>query len=605
MSGRVRRRAGFAAQAVAIAATVVDGAFEILSPTRAADRQFARQGLHELRGSGGARSAFFTLGSAGGGGAYEGAKVGRSQTDWIADQGSADAHILPDLSIMRQRCRWLYNNDGTATAILESLITNIIGTGMTPEPTLPWNQLDIEPKEAMRIGEQMLNAWQRWAPYADAAGRCDMGGLQELLFGSWARDGDVGARIVRSRIPGSPYSIAVETIEADRIDTPVGLKDTRNIRAGVQLTSREGIPIAYWVAKQHPGDALLPQSLPAIRGRRLFLKVPRWDADGRPQFFHLFTVRRGGQSRGIPWLAPVIREFKNFGDYKKAELIAAKVAACFTMVVKTAGRVAGGVKRFVLGKLGDPSADGKRKEKLSPGGIVYLRNDEDVEALNPTRPNRAFDSFTMTMVRSIAAAVGLPYEIAMRDYSKSTWSSARASVVDARRMFVQFQQKFANCFLVQLWKLVMEEAWLRGDITGIKNFRRDIDLWCQVRFNGQGFEWVDPQKEGAGHQIALANKTGTRDEFCRKRLGKPFRQVAEQLALENEIIKELGLSSSPPPSPAGQTPPPPEPPPPAEPEEDEEDDSEDEPEESTDPAEQEKRDDKERGQHRRELGMTG
>lgn len=601
MSRQRRVRAGFAARAVAVVATVVDSAFEILSPLRATDRRLAREGLSSLRRDGGAQTSFFTQGAATGGGAYEGAKVGRSQSDWIADQGSADAHILPALPVLRQRSRWLYNNDGTATAILESLTTNIIGTGLTPEPTIPWKQLGIKPKDAIRIGEEMLNAWQRWIPYADAAGRCDFGSLQELLFASWARDGDVGARIVRNRLPHSPYSIAVETIEADRIDTPVGLKDTTQIRNGVQLT-KEGIPIAYWVAKQHPGDALLPQSLPAIRGKRLFVKVPRWDSEGRPQFFHLFTVRRGGQTRGIPWLAPVLREFKNLGDYKKAELIAAKVAACFTMVVKTAGRVAGGVKRFVLGKLGDSTADGKRKEKLSPGGITYLRSGDEVSSMNPSRPNVAFDGFTRAMIRIIAAAVGLPYEIAMRDYSKSTWSSARASMLEARRMFTQFQQKFANCFLVQLWKLVIEEAWLRGDIKGIKNFRRDIDLWCQVMFNGQGFEWVDPVKEGAGHKIALENMTGTRDEFCRKRLGKPFRRVAEQLALEEAIIDELGLTKVQPPQ-GGQPPPPP--PPPDTDDEEDEDEKEDEPEESTDPETQEKNDDKERAVVLRDLGLTG
>ena len=47
-------------------------------------------------------------------------------------------------------------------------------------------------------------------------------------------------------------------------------------------------------------------------------------------FVLCFTI---GQTRGLPFFAPVLTYFKDLAEYVEAELVAARIAACFSLFI--------------------------------------------------------------------------------------------------------------------------------------------------------------------------------------------------------------------------------------------------------------------------------
>ena len=77
--------------------------------------------------------AFYSMMS----GSYAGARSdGRELQDWSTSKASANADILGDLPELRGRSRDLERNAPIATGAINTVCTNAIGTGLTPQPSV-------------------------------------------------------------------------------------------------------------------------------------------------------------------------------------------------------------------------------------------------------------------------------------------------------------------------------------------------------------------------------------------------------------------------------------------------------------------------------------
>ena len=76
--------------------------------------------------------------------------------------------------------------------------------------------------------------------------------------------------------------------------------------------------------------------------------------------------------------------------------------------------------------------NGNRLYNLEPGAIEVLAPGETFAGFAPTRPNQGFDPFVRMMLRGVAASLGLSYESLSRDYSNTSYSSARTSLIEER-----------------------------------------------------------------------------------------------------------------------------------------------------------------------------
>jgi lambda family phage portal protein len=171
--------------------------------------------------------------------------------------------------------------------------------------------------------------------------------------------------------------------------------------------------------------------------------------------------------------------------------------------------------------------------------IRHLLPGESITSFNPQRPSATFEPFVEKMLRAISAALGLPYELVAKDFSKTNYSSARAALLEARRYFKVRQEWLARKLCQPVWEMVLEEAYLRGELGAI-SFYENKQYWVNASWITPGWEWVDPLKEAQAAEVGIRNGIITYSDLYSAQ-GKDWEECFEQRKREQEKIKELGL----------------------------------------------------------------
>jgi len=469
-------------------------------------------------------------------GAYRGAEKTRLRGDWHALQGSADADLLPDLPTLRQRSRDLNRNDAHASAITGTVVENVVGTGIKPQSRPDQDELGVAESQVREFSRRAERAWRIWVKRADAQNRMNFYEIQALIKRQILENGEVFVLPLMINEPGRRYRLALEVIEADRVSTPIG-KQGPNMRDGVELGDR-GQPIAYWIKKRHPGDV----QLGVAQASQEWVRYPAMNKAGRPNVLHLYHVKRPGQTRGEPFFAPVLSAFKDLGDFMEAEIVAARVAACFTAFI-TKNDPAAAYEGATV------DTQGNRIESLEPGITQYLAPGESVTFGDPKRPSGTFEPFVLAVLRSIGASLGLPLELVLKDFSRTNYSSARAALLEARRFFRGSQTWLADRLCQPCWEWVLEEAWLREDLPAVNLLGDQRDDWMKAHWIAPGWGWVDPVKEVDSSKMAIDAGLSTYADECAAQ-GRDWEEVFAQQKREQEKRKELGLVAPAPDKPA-------------------------------------------------------
>jgi len=466
--------------------------------------------------------------------AYRSAEKTRLRGDWNPLGGSADADLLPDLATLRERSRDLHRNNAHAAAITGTIVENEIGTGIRPQCRLDRKALGLDNDTALGFERAAERIWKRWAPRADAQNRMSLYEIQVLLKRQIIENGEVLALpLMLPEDRARPLSLALEVLEADRLETPPGRRQDPTIRDGVELGAR-GEPVAYWIRKHHPGDLLLGRGGVGVSSQTEHVRYPAVNAAGRPNVFHLYAVKRPGQTRGEPFYAPVLDTFKDLGDVIEATVVRERVKACFSAFVTKTNPL-----DAALGAGGTNGA-GQRLNELEPGMMEYLQPGESVTFGDPTGTGDTFDPFVNAMLRSMGAALGLPLELVLKDFSKTNYSSARAALLEARRFFRGGQMWMAQRFCQPVWEMVLDEAWLRELLPPVVLFGDQRDYWVQARWIAPGWGWVDPVKEVESSERAVAANISTLAEECAAQ-GRDWEEVLYQREREEQLRKELNL----------------------------------------------------------------
>ena len=238
-----------------------------------------------------------------------------------------------------------------------------------------------------------------------------------------------------------------------------------------------------------------------------------------------------GQTRGVPFFAPVLTYFKDKADYMEAELVAARIAACFALFVKKQDAFAAATIRT------SPNDTSQRIESVEPGMFEYLNPGEEIQSFNPSRPNAQYDAFISSILRAICSALNLSYEIVSKDFSQTNYSSARASLLQAYKYFKLRQDWISRKFCQPIWEMLLEEAWLKGELPA-RNFYENKYEWLRARWIAPGWQWVDPYKEAEAAKLTMdMGLSSLSDEAAAQ--GRDFEEILGQKVRELVKIKEL------------------------------------------------------------------
>lgn len=462
-------------------------------------------------------------------GGYKGAWRDRRATKrWRPGEGSADADTLPDIPDLRGRSRDLVRNMPLASGAISTTVTHTVGVGLVPNATIDREPLGLTEEAAQDWERRAEREFRIWAKHADLAETLTFEGLQELTLRSALESGDMLAiRRSRSR-PGHPFDLRLQLVEADRISNPSRRADGPRLAGGVQVDA-DGRSVAFHVTDRHPGDRYAS----AMSWRA----VPARYSDGRPICLHVVDRQRIGQSRGVPYLAPVVEALRELEQYTDGELRAAVVSALFTVFIEH--EQAGG--QTIVDQI-PQQTDGSGDLEMKPGAILDLGPGETANIANPGRPNPQFDPFVMSIMRQVGVALDLPYELLVKHFS-SSYSASRAALEIAALSFRRRRTWLVRTLCRPVWEMVIEEAVARGRLSAPGFFDDPIrrEAWLGTEWIGPARISLDPLKDAKADEVDIGNTVKTRAQVCIERTGGDFDRKANQAAREQKQLRSLGL----------------------------------------------------------------
>jgi lambda family phage portal protein len=321
----------------------------------------------------------------------------------------------------------------------------------------------------------------------------------------------------------------------------LGELDSLILRGGVSLDPSAGAPLGYWIRNAHPGDAYMAGMIGQFPA---WTFVPRRTSSGRLRVLHAFDAERPEQHRGKPILTSVLPMFKQIDRYSGAELSAAVANAMVAGVITTPMSHEDILDMFklpsgefdVVGylKMRDDHAVG-----LESGSILPLAPGDDFKSHLPQRPASGFSAFVENILRMIGVSADLPYELVLKDFSKTNYSSARAALLEAWRSFLRRRDNLGSQWCDPIYQCWLEEQVNAGTVDAPK-FYENRAAYQRCKWIGPGRGWVDPMKEAMAAQIRVDSNMSTLEDECAEQ-GKDWEENLEQRATELQRMQELNI----------------------------------------------------------------
>jgi lambda family phage portal protein len=461
--------------------------------------------------------------------------------NWYAPSGSADSDLIPELGTMVPRSRDLARNHGIASGAMQTYKDNIIGHVLRLASKPHYKLLGIERERAGEIGRVIENEFETWANTTE----CDAGRTMTLLgqtlqsLGSAMLNGEALALPLWRPRAGSRWAMRIQSIEADRLATPPWLENNPNVRGGVEI-DRDGAPVAYWIQRSHPGDRF---GLMGLYDPGAYQRIPAFTPRGMQRVIHLHDKERSGQNRGRPIVSSVMKEFRLAGKYTSAHLETAVASSLIAAFLESDLPPESAAELF--GE--DPAKAwedqlGGYHAQLQGAAVIPVPAGARITPFTPSSTNDAFGAFMESALRHIATGLNMPYELLLKDFSKTNYSSARAALLEAWRFFHGRRRWIKDYWLRPIYELWLDEAIARGRIPGITQAEYHANRYAYARANwvfaGRG--WVDPVKEAKAAEIRMQAGLSTLEQECAEQ-GLDWEEVLEQRARERDFMASLNL----------------------------------------------------------------
>lgn len=460
-----------------------------------------------------------------------------SLKNYMPERVLTRAHHAFERDLTIARVEDLYVNDGVAKSGVNSIATNVIGTGLTPQSVIPATRLGITPEMAKDVQDQMEWLWSEWCGQAHYREQLGFEDLQMLGVRSLIRAGEMVHLPVMEERPGCRFALRIQDIRPTRLRTPWDKQFDPLLHDGVEV-SPTGVPRAYWIASPVPSPTTIDDSF-YTSGQ--FARIPAMIGHRRG-IFHIFRPDAEEQYRGVSCLASAVKFLRHLNDSIDYELLAQVLAASFPVFI---GLEQGQPLPY---NVEEESEEGEKHyyQDIPPGMVMYGNKGEKPEVLESKRPSQNFLSFCELVLRILSSSLEIPYEVLTKDFSKTTYSSARAALLEAWRVYEVYRSFFVRQYCQPIWRMVQEEAYLRGYLLlpeGAPDFYEGMTYWCNTRWIGPARGYIDPTKEIAANIAAIDAGLMSRSEAIAER-GGDFDEIAEQLAREQARYAELGISVS-------------------------------------------------------------
>lgn len=450
---------------------------------------------------------------------YEAGSKAKRTLGWHAPTISPNNGVLWNLRTLRDRSRAAVRNDGYAKGIVDTLVSNLIGTGIKPLCRVD----DLDFRKAVHA------LWLRWTDESDADGCLDFYGQQAQAARGWLEGGEVFIRL-RPRLltDGLAVPLQLQILEPELCPHThnVTLSNGNRVRAGIEFDAI-GRRVAYWFHPSRPGDL---EDFDASQLRR----VP---AD---TVVHLYVPLRPGQLRGVPHLTQALIRLFELDKFDDATLLRQQLA---NMLVAFLTRPVDATTAD-LDPLTNQAIDASEVRppiSMEPAAFHELGTGESVEWSKPPDPPAGYVDFVRHHLRSACAASGVPYEIVTGDMSALNDRTMRVLLNDFRRRVQAWQhQVLVFQFCRPVYRAWMDQADLAGALALPLEYASVPDGWLTVEWQPQGWPYIHPLQDVQANKEAVRNGFKSRSAVVAENGDDP-EVIDEEQRLDNVRADENGL----------------------------------------------------------------
>lgn len=501
---------------------------------------------------------------------YEGAsRQSRELAMWRPSNQTADRDIIPNKRLSDARVRDTLRNDSFVRNGQLLHQDNIVG-GLFLLNSKPVTKIvlgdedEVWEREFQQEVETLFTLWaESTEAWPDSTRRHTFSSLVRLAVGTFLATGEVLAQVEWSRDQGDirPMNTSIRMIDLDRLSTPQNAAGNPFVIGGVEVNKRH-VPVAYHIRKAHPESFYVGQ---AFDWERVPAKKP-W---GRPQMIHLYDQWRPSQTRGISDLTSGLKEMRMTKTFRETVLQNAVVNATYAASIESDLDTDSIFQRLGGGNLGEDVADEYQKmisgymggymgavakymgasNQFQIGGvkIPHLPPGSKLNLQPAAKGGPLGTDLEKSLLRHIAAALGVSYEQLSKDYTETNYSSARAAMTETWKRMVALKSLIADRFASTIFRLWLEEAINSGMITSLPRRLGTDSAWLYQPFKMEAIsacEWIgasrgqiDELKETQAAVLRMKYGLSTVERES-SRLGIDWRQNIKQMAREKEAFED-------------------------------------------------------------------
>jgi lambda family phage portal protein len=451
---------------------------------------------------------------------FDAAKTDRLTASWPTTPEPVDVLIRKHQRVIVARSRQQAGSNDYMRSFLRSCASNIVGPQgivLQAQARDPNGRLDQAANEAIE------NAWWEWGrpKNASVTGQDSWRALQRMAVITAAQDGEFFARLVTGDNAG-PWGFAVQLIDPQRcpVDHDVERLNNGNfVRAGVEMNAY-GRPVAYHFTTTDEREEEYRY------GGRAFVRVPA------EQILHGFVPWLTGQKRGLPWACTALYRMQHLDGFEKAAVTNARIGASKM-----------GFFTWRDGYGPEEGDVGAIEIDAEPGTMHELPPGVDFKEYNPAYPNGEFAAFTKSMLRGVAAGMGVAYNSLAQDLEGVNFSSIRSGTLEERENWKELQQWLIEALVEPVFEAWLPRALLGGRIktaAGGTLKPERLDKYRVVEWQPRRWQWVDPRADVQAAVDSKNNLLLSPSEIIRDQ-GRDPNTVFRQIAADIEAMRAAGI----------------------------------------------------------------
>jgi lambda family phage portal protein len=505
------------------------------------------------------------------GGGLEGAdKLAREMALWMPSRQSPDRIINGVKDTADARSRDSVRNNGYVAGVANIHKNEIIGAQYRLNAQPNWRFLSVLNKgfnedwadEFQQVVEARFNLLADSAHcWLDAERKNTLTGMMRLAVMVFLATGEVIATVEWIRESLRPYYTSLQFVRSDRLCNPNGQSDTATLRRGVR-TDQRGKAVLYYIRSTDSPYMIYPGDGPLT-----WAEVPAIKPWGRKQVIHIIEQMDHGQTRGVSDMVSVMKSLRMTKRFSEVVLQSAVINATYAAAIES--ELPG---EAIVAALGGPSASdpaagmlgmysaylqalgsylgGSQNIAVDGAVVPHLFPGTKMKLQNAGTPGGIGTNFEESLLRHIAAGLGVSYEGLSRDYSKTNYSSGKLATNQMSQFMAARKKHVADRLATDIYSLWLEEAMADGDIPLPARTTRDIfyaplakEAFCQSTWIGSGAGQVDELKETQAAGLRIQSGISTHEQEC-ARLGYDWREILDQRSREVKAFEKAGVETN-------------------------------------------------------------